>query len=53
MAKVDIKCTANGPNLVVVDNKVFAAMCRCGASDTKPYCDVPMQKSDSKQRQKK
>jgi CDGSH-type Zn-finger protein len=39
MAKVDIKCTDNGPNLVVVDNKVFAAMCRCGAANTKPYCD--------------
>jgi CDGSH-type Zn-finger protein len=39
MAKVDIKCTADGPNLVVVDNKVFTAMRRCGASNTKPFCD--------------
>lgn len=39
MTKVVIKCAENGPNLVVVDDKVFAAMCRCGASNTKPYCD--------------
>lgn len=34
-----IKCTPNGPNLIVVDGNVFAAMCRCGASNGKPYCD--------------
>ncbi len=39
MSKVVIKCTENGPNLVMVDDKVFAALCRCGASYTKPYCD--------------
>jgi CDGSH-type Zn-finger protein len=39
MAKVEIKCTENGPNMIVVDDKVFAAMCRCGASNIKPYCD--------------
>lgn len=39
MTKVVIKCAENGPNLVLVDDKVFAAMCRCGASNTKPYCD--------------
>ena len=39
MTKVEIKCTENGPNLIVVDGTVFAAMCRCGASDSKPYCD--------------
>jgi len=39
MAKVMIKCTANGPNLITVDGNVFAAMCRCGASNSKPYCD--------------
>jgi CDGSH-type Zn-finger protein len=39
MAKVEIKCTENGPNLIVVDGNVFAAMCRCGVSNTKPYCD--------------
>jgi CDGSH-type Zn-finger protein len=33
MTNVEIKCTENGPNLIVVDGKVFAAMCRCGAAD--------------------
>ena len=37
--KLEIKCTENGPNLIVVDDKVFAAMCRCAASNNKPYCD--------------
>jgi CDGSH-type Zn-finger protein len=39
MTKVEIKCAENGPNLIVVDRNVFAAMCRCGASSSKPYCD--------------
>ncbi len=39
MTKVVIKSTENGPNLVMIDDKVFAALCRCGASNTKPYCD--------------
>ena len=39
MARVEIKCTENGPELVVVDGKVFAAFCRCGSSNTNPYCD--------------
>lgn len=39
MTKVEIKCTENGPNLIEVDGKVIAAMCRCGGSNTKPYCD--------------
>jgi CDGSH-type Zn-finger protein len=29
----------NGPNLVVVEGKVTAALCRCGGSNNKPYCD--------------
>jgi CDGSH-type Zn-finger protein len=39
MTNVEIKCTENGPNLIVIDGKVFAAMYRCGATNTKPYCD--------------
>jgi CDGSH-type Zn-finger protein len=39
MTRVVIKCTQNGPNLITVDGNVFAAMCRCGASNNKPYCD--------------
>lgn len=39
MAKVDIQATENGPNLVMVDGKVVAALCRCGHSSKKPNCD--------------
>jgi CDGSH-type Zn-finger protein len=39
MTKVEIKCTENGPNLIAVDGNVVATMCRCGGSNTKPYCD--------------
>ena len=39
MAKVEIKSMENGPNLIQVDGKVFAAMCRCGFTNNKPYCD--------------
>ncbi|MER5176111.1 MAG: CDGSH iron-sulfur domain-containing protein [Candidatus Nitrosocosmicus sp.] len=39
MTKIMIKCTENGPNLIIVNGKVFAALCRCGASNTKPYWD--------------
>jgi CDGSH-type Zn-finger protein len=35
MARVVIKCAANGPNLIELDGTVFAAMCRCGATNTK------------------
>jgi CDGSH-type Zn-finger protein len=39
MAKVEIKAVENGPNVVFVDGKVFKAMCRCGSSNSKPFCD--------------
>ena len=39
MPKIDIKSMENGPNLVFIDGKVFTAMCRCGNSANKPYCD--------------
>lgn len=39
MTKVEINCKENGPNIILVDGNVFAAMCRCGASKNKPYCD--------------
>ncbi|MGH9977598.1 MAG: CDGSH iron-sulfur domain-containing protein [Nitrososphaeraceae archaeon] len=39
MTRVEIKCTENGPNLVIVNGNVTAALCRCGGSNNKPYCD--------------
>ncbi len=44
MTQVEIKAAENGPNLVFVDGKVFAALCRCGGSSNKPYCDGTHQK---------
>jgi CDGSH-type Zn-finger protein len=34
-----IQYKENGPYLVIIDGKVRAALCRCGGSDNKPYCD--------------
>jgi CDGSH-type Zn-finger protein len=39
MPKVEIVSSENGPNLVMVDGKVTAALCRCGQSKHKPNCD--------------
>ncbi len=39
MKDVRIKATKNGPNLVVVDGTVQFALCRCGHSKNKPFCD--------------
>jgi CDGSH-type Zn-finger protein len=39
MTSVEIKCAENGPNLIVVDGNVTSALCRCGGSNNKPYCD--------------
>lgn len=39
MVKVEINCTENGPIMVMVDNKTFTVLCRCGSSKNKPYCD--------------
>ncbi len=39
MPKVEIQSSENGPNLVMVDGKVVAALCRCGQSKHKPNCD--------------
>jgi CDGSH-type Zn-finger protein len=39
MYDIVVNCTENGPNLIVVDGRDFGAMCRCGGSNNKPYCD--------------
>ena len=39
MSEIIIKSAKNGPNLVVVDGQVKAALCRCGHSEHKPMCD--------------
>ncbi len=39
MPTVEIVASQNGPNLVKVDGKVVAALCRCGHSKHKPNCD--------------
>ncbi|MEM3382651.1 MAG: CDGSH iron-sulfur domain-containing protein [Nitrososphaerales archaeon] len=40
MAKsIIIEASENGPYLIKVDGKVMTALCRCGGSKNKPYCD--------------
>jgi|HubBroStandDraft_1064217.scaffolds.fasta_scaffold25552_3 CDGSH-type Zn-finger protein len=39
MAKVVVQSIENGPNLVLVDGKGNVALCRCGHSENKPFCD--------------
>lgn len=39
MAEVIIKSVKDGPNLVVVDGQIKFALCRCGHSEHKPFCD--------------
>ncbi len=39
MVEVVIKARRNGPLQVFVGGKLRAVLCRCGASNRKPYCD--------------
>jgi CDGSH-type Zn-finger protein len=39
LPKVIVKSNENGPNLVMVDGTVSTALCRCGQSEKKPFCD--------------
>jgi CDGSH-type Zn-finger protein len=36
---VVIEATENGPYLVKVNGDIRTALCRCGGSKNKPYCD--------------
>lgn len=37
--KIKIESVENGPYLVKVGDDVRTALCRCGGSNNKPYCD--------------
>lgn len=39
MSKMEIEHVENGPFLIKKDGKVEMALCRCGASQSKPFCD--------------
>ncbi len=39
MVEVKVKSTKDGPNLVMVDGQTKFAFCRCGHSNSKPFCD--------------
>ncbi len=39
MPKIQVFANENGPNLVLVDGKAVAELCRCGHSGNKPHCD--------------
>lgn len=39
MTEIMIKALENGPNLIIIGSETKAALCRCGASNKKPYCD--------------
>jgi len=39
MPKIKLVASRNGPILVMVDGQVKTALCRCGASKNKPFCD--------------
>lgn len=39
MPKIFVKATENGPNLITIDGTVSSALCRCGQSNNKPFCD--------------
>ena len=48
MSKITVKAKENGPLIVEVDGKTVSALCRCGASESKPKCDGSHAKSGFK-----
>lgn len=36
---ITIEASENGPYLIKVDGNIRTALCRCGGSKNKPYCD--------------
>ena len=39
MSNIEIEYVENGPYLVKKDGNVETALCRCGSSANKPFCD--------------
>lgn len=39
MKKIEIEYKENGPYLIKKDGNVEMALCRCGGSNNKPFCD--------------
>ncbi|MEM0481102.1 MAG: CDGSH iron-sulfur domain-containing protein [Candidatus Aenigmatarchaeota archaeon] len=37
--EIEIEATEDGPYLIKINGKVETALCRCGGSQSKPYCD--------------
>ncbi|MGC8648705.1 MAG: CDGSH iron-sulfur domain-containing protein [Candidatus Micrarchaeia archaeon] len=37
--EIEINATKDGPNIIKIDGKTKFALCRCGHSANKPYCD--------------
>ncbi|MEM5828376.1 MAG: CDGSH iron-sulfur domain-containing protein [Candidatus Aenigmatarchaeota archaeon] len=37
--EIEIEASENGPYLIKINKKVEMALCRCGQSNNKPYCD--------------
>ena len=39
MGSIEIEYVENGPYVVKKDGKVETALCRCGSSSNKPFCN--------------